>query len=312
VRQSPVHDGEGVAAGGTGEVAAEVLRVGAIKGQGRKTLQASGSRDRGQTGLPANFRQKAPEIHGSLVSPRAGVLQVGVALQAAPEVPTGHGAIRAPAVGHPLHLVRGGEGLQLVSLADRVADAQIAGGENVSALEGEDQEHVDGPDADAFHLCEAEDDFVVGEGGEILEDHFPIAGVAGEVADVGGLLSGEPQQAHAGGAESEDGFGGDYALDGGGEPAEDHTGDASAELLEDDRFDQGLEIRRAELDTIIANLFDNGGEHRVVGAEVVDGLLHVETRTRRDTSTLLYRDANTYTCRTFCGQRTAGAGPAIH
>jgi hypothetical protein len=26
--------------------------------------------DRGQTGLPANFRQKAPEIHGSLVSPR--------------------------------------------------------------------------------------------------------------------------------------------------------------------------------------------------------------------------------------------------
>src|ERR1022692_2268721 len=28
-----------------------------------------GGRDRGQTGLPANFRQKAPEIHGSLVSP---------------------------------------------------------------------------------------------------------------------------------------------------------------------------------------------------------------------------------------------------
>src|ERR1039458_8609434 len=27
-------------------------------------------RDRGQTGLPANFRQTAPEIHGSLVSPR--------------------------------------------------------------------------------------------------------------------------------------------------------------------------------------------------------------------------------------------------
>jgi hypothetical protein len=25
---------------------------------------------RGQTGLPANFRQKAPEIHGSLVGPR--------------------------------------------------------------------------------------------------------------------------------------------------------------------------------------------------------------------------------------------------
>src|ERR1017187_3116641 len=30
----------------------------------------AGSEDRGQTGLPANFRQKAPKIHGSLVSPR--------------------------------------------------------------------------------------------------------------------------------------------------------------------------------------------------------------------------------------------------
>src|ERR1035438_8579715 len=142
------------------------------------------------------------------------------------------------------------------------------------------------------------------EGGEILEDHSPIAGVAGEVADVGGLLGGEPQRAHAGGAEFEDGFWGDYALDGGGEPAEDHTGDASAELLEDDRLDQGLKIRRAELDAIIAYLFDNGGEHRVVGAEVVDGLLHDETRTQRGASTLLYRDANTYTCRAYCGQRT--------
>jgi hypothetical protein len=30
----------------------------------------TGPGNRGQTGLPANFRQKAPEIHGSLVSPR--------------------------------------------------------------------------------------------------------------------------------------------------------------------------------------------------------------------------------------------------
>src|ERR1035438_9377172 len=35
-----------------------------------KPPQAPGSENRGQTGLPANFRQKAPEIHGSLVSPR--------------------------------------------------------------------------------------------------------------------------------------------------------------------------------------------------------------------------------------------------
>src|ERR1019366_5761198 len=88
--------------------------------------------------------------------------------------------------------------------------------------------------------------------------------------------------------------------------------DAPAELLEDDRLDQGFEIRRAELDAIIAYLFDNGGEYRVVGAEVVNGLLHVETPTPRAASTLLYRDANTPTCRACRGQRTAGAGPALH
>src|ERR1039457_6335856 len=240
-------------------------------------------------------------------------LQVGVAFQAAPEIPTGHGAIRPPSLGHLLHFLRSRERFQIVGFADSVADAQIPGGQDVAALQGEDQEHVGGPDADAFDLGEAEDDLVVGEGGEILEDHFPIEGVAREVADVGGLLGGEPQRAHAGGAEFEDGFGSDYALDGGGQPAEDHTGDASAELLEDDRLDQGLEIRRAELDTIIAYVFDNGGEHRVVGAEVVDGLLHGETRTRRAASTLLYRDANTYTWRAHDWQRTAGAGPdALH
>src|SRR5665811_1510462 len=33
-----------------------------------------GSEIRGQTGPPADFRQKAPEIHGSLVSPRSCLL----------------------------------------------------------------------------------------------------------------------------------------------------------------------------------------------------------------------------------------------
>src|ERR1019366_2811926 len=35
-----------------------------------KPIRGAGPGNRGQTGLPANFRQKAPEIHGSLVSPR--------------------------------------------------------------------------------------------------------------------------------------------------------------------------------------------------------------------------------------------------
>src|ERR1035437_4994592 len=38
-------------------------------GDRRKTTAGSGLRTRGQTGLAANFRQNAPEIHASLVSP---------------------------------------------------------------------------------------------------------------------------------------------------------------------------------------------------------------------------------------------------
>src|ERR1035441_6766316 len=55
----------------------------------------SGGGTRGQTGLPANFRQRAPEIHGSLVSPRAGVQQSvpksfsNAAARAAPQSPLG-------------------------------------------------------------------------------------------------------------------------------------------------------------------------------------------------------------------------------
>src|ERR1035438_6131216 len=52
-----------------GSVRSEALMVG-------RTMKAPGSgtaASRGQTGLPANFRQKAPEIHGSLVSPRRGL-----------------------------------------------------------------------------------------------------------------------------------------------------------------------------------------------------------------------------------------------
>src|ERR1035437_1578290 len=44
-------------------------RVRAAAKPGRKTTAGSGLRTRGQTGLAANFRQNAPEIHASLVSP---------------------------------------------------------------------------------------------------------------------------------------------------------------------------------------------------------------------------------------------------
>src|ERR1035437_8257358 len=47
----------------------ELSRAEGPSQQSRKTTAGSGLRSRGQTGLAANFRQNAPEIHASLVSP---------------------------------------------------------------------------------------------------------------------------------------------------------------------------------------------------------------------------------------------------
>src|ERR1035437_7343427 len=47
----------------------ELSRAEGPSQQVRKTPAGSGLRTRGQTGLAANFRQNAPEIHASLVSP---------------------------------------------------------------------------------------------------------------------------------------------------------------------------------------------------------------------------------------------------
>src|SRR5450756_1155881 len=48
----------------------ELSRAEGPSQQRRKTAAGSRLRTRGQTGLAANFRQNAPEIHASLVSPR--------------------------------------------------------------------------------------------------------------------------------------------------------------------------------------------------------------------------------------------------
>src|SRR5450756_2940291 len=47
----------------------ELSRAEGPSQQSRKTTAGSGLRTRGQTGLASNFRQNAPEIHASLVSP---------------------------------------------------------------------------------------------------------------------------------------------------------------------------------------------------------------------------------------------------
>src|SRR5713101_2004655 len=88
---------------------------------------------------------------------------VAGALEGAPHVPAGDGAVGAPAFAKSKKFL----GLRHVffSVGDGPAffDAKVVDGEDIGAAEAEDQEHFDGPGADAADRDEAFDKFFVGE-----------------------------------------------------------------------------------------------------------------------------------------------------
>ncbi len=79
----------------------------------------------------------------------------------APHVPTGDGAIGAPAFAEGEEFL--GAGLVLFAVGDGPAFlyAEVVDGENVGATEAKDQKHFDGPGADAADRNEAFDEFFV-------------------------------------------------------------------------------------------------------------------------------------------------------
>jgi hypothetical protein len=54
----------------------EALAANANRRPGRRNTLTGTRGERGQTGLPAGFRQTAPEIHGSLVSPQPAIIRI--------------------------------------------------------------------------------------------------------------------------------------------------------------------------------------------------------------------------------------------
>src|SRR6266571_7102662 len=96
---------------------------------------------------------------------RADFAEGGVAgaLAGAPHVPTGDGAVRAPALAEGQEFL--GLGHMLLAVGDRPAlpDAEVVDGENVGAAEPEDQKHLDGPGPDAAHGNKAFDELFVGQ-----------------------------------------------------------------------------------------------------------------------------------------------------
>ncbi len=103
---------------------------------------------------------------------------VAGALAGAPHVPTGDGSVGTPTFAKGEEFLGLGHVLFAVGDGPAFFDAEVVDGENVGAAEAEDQEHFDGPGADAADGDEAFDELFVGEllglfeGGDDAVDGF--------------------------------------------------------------------------------------------------------------------------------------------
>src|SRR6266581_8916593 len=88
---------------------------------------------------------------------------VAGALAGAPHVPTGDGAIGAPALAESEEFLGLGHVLFAVGDGPTLPNAEVVDGENVGAAEAEDQKHLDGPGPDAADGNEAFDELFVGQ-----------------------------------------------------------------------------------------------------------------------------------------------------
>src|SRR5271157_3830553 len=102
--------------------------------EGQEAGEDPGTGNRGQTGLPANFRQTAPEIHGSLVSPRgAGQSPGGRKFMAVLSVP----GVLVMAAAWPVLAQDGGVSSERIREHTRFLASDLLEGRGVGARGGE-------------------------------------------------------------------------------------------------------------------------------------------------------------------------------
>jgi hypothetical protein len=125
---------------------------------------------------------------------RADFVGGGVAgfFEGAPHVPGGDGAVRAPTFAEGQEFCRARHVFFVVGDGPAFLDAKVVDGEDIGAAEAEDQEHFDGPCADAADGNEAFDQFVVGEfQGLFVGGHDAVDGFLREVFHGQNFCAGE-------------------------------------------------------------------------------------------------------------------------
>jgi hypothetical protein len=215
---------------------------------------------------------------------------VGGEVAGAPQVPGGDGAEGVPLFGTAFHDVGSGEevrgdlggGLEaLEGEGEAFAYAVVGGGEDVRAAEAEDEEHFDGPGADAADPSEVVDDGCVVHAADLCQGgNSTVEGFGGEVAEGEGFVGGEAGGAEFGGGGVEDLLGGGvvggeggHGLESGDETGVDGGGGLAVKLLVDDGFGEGFEggLLRGEAHGEGAGAGDEPGESGVGGGEMGEG-----------------------------------------
>jgi hypothetical protein len=201
-------------------------------------------------------------------------LNLGGSIEAAPEIPGRDGAVGVPGLGDPREVSRLGMNLEAVGLAHGIANAQIQDRQHIGALERENQEHLRRPDTHPFHLCQAFNDFFIGELEELAEVELTGYNALGEVPYIGSLLLREAAGAKLGWGERQQSPGRKSPPHGFGEAGENGGRRLPADLLVHNRPAQRFKIGLTRRELIRADLGDEATEDGVGFLEMCDGVLH--------------------------------------
>ena len=112
-----------------------------------------------------------------------------------------------------LHLLRCGPFAFAVGALNRVLNSEIELRQYVGTAESEHEEHLRGPAADALDLNQVFDEFVIGQGFDVVERQRAAGDFGREIAEVPDLLAGQADGAERFVARREHRFGGGFALD---------------------------------------------------------------------------------------------------
>jgi hypothetical protein len=212
---------------------------------------------------------------------------VAGAFEGAPHVPTGDGAIGAPALAESEELLGLGHVPLAVGNGPALFYAEVMDGEHVGAAEAEDEKHFDGPGADATDADKALNEFLVRHGQSLfVSGNDAVDGFLCEVFHGENFCAGEAGFAENGLAQLEHLFRGGRATVAaqGLYAAEDGGGGFSGNGLVGDGFEEDFVGRLGvrDIDLKRGSFLDQTLQGFIAFGEVLGGFRKIEGERHRE------------------------------